>query len=47
VSDQGGFGLVNRKVVLVTSGPAKKVLHPIVRVAFVPLRDLPPMPACS
>jgi hypothetical protein len=47
VSDQGGFGFVNRKAVLVTSGPAKKVLHPVLRVAFVPLRDLPPMPACS
>jgi hypothetical protein len=47
LTDQGGFGFVNREAVLVTSGSLKKVLHPILRVAFVPLRDLPPMPACS
>lgn len=47
MTNHGGFGFVNRKAVLVTSGSLKKVLHPLLRVAFVPLRDLPPIAACS
>lgn len=47
LTDHGGFGFVDRNAVLVTSGSLKKVLHPILRVMFVRLRDLPPMPACS
>ena len=49
VSKDGGFVYVNSNALLVAYGNshARKVLHPIVRMAFVPLRDLPPMPACA
>ena len=47
VSNRGGFSFVSATSLLVTYGPTKKVLHPVLRIAFVPLRDLPPMPACS
>ena len=39
--------MVDSTALLVTYGPTKKVLHPVLRMAFVPLRDLPPIPACS
>ena len=47
VSDRGGWAYVNDTAVLVVYGPRKKVLHARLPVAFVPSRDLPPMPACS
>ncbi len=47
VSTHGGSAMVDSTALLVTYGPTKKVLHPVLRMAFVPLRDLPPMPACS
>jgi hypothetical protein len=47
VSRRGGWALVNPNALLVVYGTTKKVLHPILRIAFVPLRDLPPMPPCS
>lgn len=47
VSTQGGSALVNSTALLVTHGPTKKALHPRLRVALVPLRDLPPIAACS
>ena len=47
VSTNGGLAFVSGKSLLVTRGPRKKVLHAILRMSFVPLRDLPPMPACS
>jgi hypothetical protein len=47
VSRTFGFVYVNSVALLVVYGGGKKVLHPILRMAFVPLRDLPPMPACS
>jgi hypothetical protein len=47
VSKNGGSVFVNATSVLVVHGPTKKVLHPILRMSFVALRDLPPMPACS
>lgn len=47
VSKNLGFVFVNSDALLVAYGGGKKVLHPIVRMAFVPLRDLPPIPACS
>jgi hypothetical protein len=48
VSRRGGLVFVNRADLLLVHGPPpKKVLHPILRMAFVPLRDLPRMPACS
>lgn len=46
VSNRGGFGWVNSAALLLSYGTTKKVLHPVLRTAFVPLRDLPPMPAC-
>ena len=46
VSRTFGFVYVNSAALLVVYGGGKKVLHPILRMAFVPLRDLPPMPAC-
>jgi hypothetical protein len=46
VTTHGGLALVNSTAVLVTYAAAKKVLHPILRMALVRLRDLPPMPAC-
>lgn len=47
VSRNGGSVFVNSTSLLVVHGPAKKVLHAKLRMVFVPLRDLPPMPACS
>jgi hypothetical protein len=47
VSGNGGSVMVSSTALLVTHGPQKKVLHPVLRMAFVPLRDLPPMPACT
>jgi hypothetical protein len=47
VSRNGGSVFVNSTSLLVVHGPAKKVLHPILKMSFVPLRELPPMPACS
>lgn len=46
VATHGGSVFVNSAALLVVYGPTKKVLHPILRVAFVRLRELPPMPAC-
>jgi hypothetical protein len=46
VGTHGGSVFVNSRTLLVVYGPTKKVLHPILRVAFVRLRELPPMPAC-
>lgn len=47
VSGRGGWALVSSDAVLVVYGTTKKVLHPVLRMAFVRLRDLPPIPACS
>jgi hypothetical protein len=47
VSGRLGSVFVDPTAVLVVYGTTKKVLHPILPTAFVPLRDLPPMPACS
>jgi hypothetical protein len=46
VSATGGFVYVDPTAVLVAYGGGKKVLHPLLRMAFVRQRDLPPMPAC-
>jgi hypothetical protein len=46
VSTRGGLALVNSTALLVSYGPTKKVLHPLLRMALVRLHDLPPMPAC-
>jgi hypothetical protein len=47
VSTHGGSALVDSTDLLVTYGPTKKARHPLLRMSFVRLRDLPPMPACS
>jgi hypothetical protein len=47
LTNRGGFAWVNSAALLVVYGPTKKVLHPILRMSFVRLRDLPPMPACA
>jgi hypothetical protein len=46
VASHGGLALVNSSAVLVTHAPAEKVLHPILSMDLVRLRDLPPMPPC-
>lgn len=46
VSNGGGLVYVNATSLLVAHGPTKKVLHPVLRMSFVPLQALPPMPAC-
>jgi hypothetical protein len=47
VSAHGGVVYVNAGALLVAYGPRKKVLHPLLRMSYVPLHDLPRMPACS
>jgi len=47
VSTHGGSALVDSTDLLVTYGPVKKALHPRLRMSFVRMHDLPPMPACS
>jgi hypothetical protein len=46
VSSNGGFVFADSTALIVANGPAKKVLHPVLRMAFVSLSDLPPIPAC-
>ena len=46
VSTNGGSAFVNSTTLLVVHGPRRKVLHAILRMALVRLRDLPAMPAC-
>jgi len=46
VSTNGGSAFVDSRTLLVVHGPRRKVLHAILRMALVPLRDLPPIPAC-
>ena len=47
VSKSLGSVFVSSDALLLVYGTTEKVLHPILRMAFVPLRDLPPMGACS
>jgi hypothetical protein len=46
VATGGGWTQVDSTTLLVVSGSPKKVLHPRLRIAFVPLSRLPPIPAC-
>lgn len=46
VSTNGGFVFVNSTALLVVHGAKEKALHPILRMAFIPIRELPPIPAC-
>ena len=47
VSKNLGSVFVDSTALLVVYGTTKKVLHPILPTALVPLRDLPPLPACA
>ncbi len=47
VSRRGGWTLVDSSTLLVVYGARRKVLHPHLRVAVVPLRKLPPLPSCA
>lgn len=46
VSDHLGSVYADSRALLVVHGTTKKVLHPVLHMSFVPLRELPPMPAC-
>jgi hypothetical protein len=46
ITGHGGYTEVDRTALLVTYTKASKALEAPARVAFIPLRDLPPMPAC-
>jgi hypothetical protein len=47
ISGRGGYVDVDRTSLLVAYSSRVKELHPILKIAFVPLHDLPPMPACA
>jgi hypothetical protein len=47
VAAHGGWTRVNARALLVLYATGAKALHARAPIAFVPLRDLPPMPACS
>jgi hypothetical protein len=46
VARHGGWTLVDDTALLVVFGSTRKAIHPRLRVAFVPLGRLPPLPAC-
>jgi hypothetical protein len=46
VARHGGWTLVDGTALLVVFGSTRKAIHPRLRVAFVPLGRLPPLPAC-
>ncbi|HKD93486.1 MAG TPA: hypothetical protein VKB43_02120 [Gaiellaceae bacterium] len=47
VSDGYGWTLINTTTLLVSYGNGNEKSDPILKIALVPLRDLPPMPACG
>jgi len=47
VARHGGWTQVDDTTLLVASGSPKKTIHPRLRVALVPLGELPPLPACT
>jgi hypothetical protein len=47
VARHGGWTQVDDTTLLVASGSPTKVIHPRLRIAFVPLGKLPPIPACT
>ena len=47
LTNRGGTAMVNSAALLLTYAPTKKVLHAILLMAFVPLRNLPPIQACA
>jgi len=46
ITGHGGYTEVDRTSLLVTYAKSSKALDAPARMAFVPLRDLPPLPAC-
>jgi hypothetical protein len=47
ISRRGGWTRIDSKSLLVLYATGSKQLDAVARIAFVPLRDLPPMPACT
>jgi hypothetical protein len=47
ITDRGGWTRVDRTSLLVLFATGAKQLDAVAPIAFVPLRDLPPIPACS
>ena len=47
VARHGGWTLLDSRALLVVFGSTRKAIHPRLRVAFVRLRALPPLPACG
>jgi hypothetical protein len=47
VAGHGGWIQVDGTTLLVAAGSPKKAVHPRLRIALVPLSQLPPMPACD
>jgi hypothetical protein len=47
ITDHGGWTRVDRTSLLVLFATGGKQIHAVAPIAFVPLRELPPMPACS
>ncbi len=47
ISDHGGWTRLDDTALLVVYASRHKALHPLERIAFVRLRDLPPLPPCS
>lgn len=47
VARHGGWTLLDRTTLLVVFGSTRKSIHPHLRVAFVRLDTLPPVPACA
>jgi hypothetical protein len=47
VARHGGWTILDDTALLVVFGSTRKVIHPRLRVAYVPLRRLPPLPACA
>jgi hypothetical protein len=47
IGRHGGWTLLDGTTLLVASGPRTKTIHPRLRIAFVPLGRLPPIPACT
>jgi hypothetical protein len=47
VGHRGGWTRVDGTTLLVAFGSPRKAIHPRLRIAFVPLGKLPPIPACA
>jgi hypothetical protein len=47
VARHGGWTLLDDTALLVVFGSTRKTIHPRLRVAYVPLGRLPPLPACA